>query len=245
MSEPNGKPPPAIWGWFRARPTRWLKRLAVALLIFVAGLHLYALALAVLPSPGTILMAQRSFSEETIWRNITPLEEISPNVVRAVIAAEDTGFCSHPGVDFEAVRVAWREWRAGEGLRGASTISQQTAKNLFFWNGGGLPRKAGDAWMAMFTDTVWGKRRVMEHYLNVAEWGDGIFGIEAAARLRFNKRARDLTQREAALLAAVLPNPNRWRVDPPGPYVRSRAATIQARMGVVRRDGLDSCVLGN
>jgi len=86
---------------------------------------------------------------------------------------------------------------------------------------------------------------MMEHYLNVAEWGDGIFGIEAAARLRFNKRASDLTEREAALLAAVLPSPNRWRVDPPGPYVRSRAATIQARMATVRRDGLDACVLSD
>lgn len=243
MSEPNGARAPAIWDRLSFRPRLWIRRLLLGLVGYLLALHLYALILSVLPAPGTILMAQRGFSEETIWRNITPLEEISPHVIRAVIAAEDTGFCNHAGVDFEAVQTAWEEWRAGEGLRGASTISQQTAKNIFFWNGGGLPRKAGDAWMALVTDKLWGKPRVMEHYLNVAEWGDGIFGIEAAARIRFNKRAADLTEREAALLAAVLPSPNRWRVDPPGPYVRSRAATIQARMAVVRRDALDICVL--
>jgi len=241
----NGATPPPIWRRFEVRLKLWLKRLAQLVALYLLALHLYALSLTVLPAPGTILMGQRHFSEDTVWRNLVEIEEVSPNVIRAVIAAEDSGFCSHSGVDFEAVKTAWDEWRDGEGLRGASTISQQTAKNIFFWNGGSLPRKVGDAWMALVTDQVWGKRRVMEHYLNVAEWGDGIFGIEAAARLRFNKRANDLTELEAALLAAVLPSPNRWRVDPPGPYVRSRAATIQARMGVVRRDGLDACVLGD
>ncbi|MEM9739981.1 MAG: monofunctional biosynthetic peptidoglycan transglycosylase [Pseudomonadota bacterium] len=245
MSKPSGAPPPAIWSRFEFRPGRWLKRLVQALAAYLLLLHVYALSLSIAPVPGTILMAQRSVTEDTVWRNRVALEDVSPNVIRAVIAAEDTGFCAHSGVDFEAVQTAWTEWRAGEGLRGASTITQQTAKNVFFWNGGGLPRKVGDAWMALVVDQAWGKRRVMEHYLNVAEWGDGIFGIEAAARIRFNMRASDLSRRQAALLAAVLPSPNRWRVDPPGPYVRSRAATIEARMGVVRRDRLDACVLGD
>lgn len=207
------------------------------------GVHLYALALILLPAPGTPLMVQRMAEGETVRRSAVPLDEISPHLVRAVIAAEDSGFCTHNGVDPEAIALAIEEYRAGKGLRGASTITQQTAKNLFLWNGGGLLRKAGDAWMAVFIDFAWSKRRVMEHYLNVAEWGDGLFGAEAAARARFGKPASDLTVREAALLAAVLPSPNRWRLDPPGPYVRQRAATLEARMRVVSSEGLDTCVL--
>lgn len=207
-------------------------------------LHAYALALIILPVPGTLVMAERAMSGETVRRKPVPLEQISPNLVRAVIAAEDSRFCQHHGVDTEAIDQALEEYRKGEGLRGASTITQQTAKNVFFWNGGGVPRKLGDMWMGTFIDGVWGKRRVMEAYLNVAEWGDGLFGAEAAARARFGKSAADLTEREAALLAAVLPSPNKWRVDPPGPYVSQRAGTLQARMRVVRNEGLAECVLG-
>ena len=231
------------WPEFRFRPLKWTWRLLQAFAIYLVGLHLYAALLIFLDPPATILMAQRGLEGETILYHPASLSDISPNLVRAVIAAEDTKFCQHNGVDINAMELAIAEWRAGEGLRGASTITQQTAKNVFFWNGGGLPRKVGDAWMALVIDTGWGKRRVMETYLNVAEWGDGMFGAEAAARNRFGKRAADLTPYEAAYLAAVLPSPNKWRVDPPGPYVRSRAATIRARMEVVRRDGLDACVL--
>ncbi|MCL4128883.1 UNVERIFIED_CONTAM: hypothetical protein GTU68_030832 [Idotea baltica] len=173
------------------------------------------------------------------------IENISPHLVRAVIAAEDSRFCQHGGVDTKAIRKAIDEHKAGKGLRGASTITQQSAKNVFFWNGGGFLRKAGDAWMATVVDFVWGKRRVMEVYLNVAEWGDGLFGAEAAAQARFGKSAADLTEREAALLAAVLPSPNKWRVDPPGPYVSKRAGTLQARMRVVAGEKLDACVWGD
>ncbi len=208
------------------------------------GVHLYGLALMVLPAPGTLLMVQRLAEGETVRRHAVPLDDISPHLVRAVIAAEDSGFCSHHGVDPGAIVLAIDEYRAGKGLRGASTITQQTAKNLFLWNGGGLLRKGGEAWMAVFIDFAWSKRRVMEHYLNVAEWGDGLFGAEAAARARFGKPARDLTVREAALLAAVLPSPNRWRLDPPGPYVRQRALTLEARMRVVAGEGLDACLHG-
>lgn len=232
--------------WIFSRSTwagllRWTWRSILALFLMV---HLYALILKWVDPPGTILIGQRNLELGETWRNTVKLEDISPHLIRAVIAAEDSGFCAHSGVDFEAMQVAIEEWRAGEGLRGASTITQQAAKNVFFWNGGGAPRKAGDAWMGLVIDKVWGKRRVMETYLNVAEWGDGIFGIEAASRIRFNKTAAQLTRREAALLAAVLPSPNRWRVDPPGPYVSRRAGTLQARMNVVESDGLDACILG-
>lgn len=223
---------------------RWVRIIVKFLAGVFIGLHLYALALIVLPTPGTFLMGQRTIEGANVRRDSVPLTLISPHLVRAVIAAEDTRFCEHEGVDPDAIRTAIKEYEAGKGLRGASTITQQTAKNVFFWNGGGAPRKAGDMWMALFIDWSWGKRRVMETYLNVAEWGDGLFGAEAAAQARFGKSAADLTEREAALLAAVLPSPNKWRVDPPGTYVAQRAGTIQARMRVVANQKLDACVWG-
>jgi monofunctional biosynthetic peptidoglycan transglycosylase len=211
--------------------------------LFVA-VHIYALILFFAPVPGTANMAGRVLQGTTVYHTWVPIEQVSPHLVRAVIAAEDTRFCSHNGVDVEAIKTALDERDQGGRLRGASTLTQQTAKNVFLWNGGGLPRKAGEAWMAVFIDGFWGKRRVLEMYLNVAEWGDGLYGAEAAAYGRFGKPARELTAFEAARLAAVLPSPNKWRANPAGPYVRSRTATIQARMKLVERDGLDTCVLG-
>ena len=214
---------------------------------FLAGLfvtvHIYALILFFAPVPGTANMAGRVLQGTPIYHTWTPIEEISPHLVRAVIAAEDTRFCAHSGVDVDAIRTALDERESKGRLRGASTLTQQTAKNVFLWNGGGMARKAGEAWMAVFIDGFWGKDRVLEMYLNVAEWGDGLYGAEAAAYGRFGKPARELTRFEAARLAAVLPSPNKWRANPAGPYVRQRTRTIQARMNVVERDGLDDCVL--
>ena len=231
----------------KARPRRSLLtcvRWAIKFLLGVfVGVHIYALVLKAVPIPGTVLMTQRAWEGETLRRKMVSIDDISPNLVLAVIAAEDTRFCDHNGVDPEAIEKAITEYQSGKGLRGASTITQQTAKNVFLWNGGGMARKLVEAWMAVFIDSMWGKRRVMEAYLNVAEWGDGIFGAEAAAQARFGKSAADLTEREAALLAAVLPSPNKWRLDPPGPYVSKRAGTLQARMRVVASEGLASCVL--
>ena len=214
---------------------------------FLAGLfvtiHIYALILFFAPVPGTANMAGRALQGTPLYHTWTPIEEISPHLVRAVIAAEDTRFCEHSGVDMDAIRTALDERETKGRLRGASTLTQQTAKNVFFWNGGGVARKAGEAWMAVFIDGFWGKERVLEMYLNVAEWGDGLYGAEAAAYGRFGKPASELTQFEAARLAAVLPSPNKWRANPAGPYVRQRTRTIQARMNVVERDALDACVL--
>lgn len=212
--------------------------LAVAFLASILWAGAYRFA----APPGTLLMVERKFSGEIIVHPWTPLEEISPHLVTAVIAAEDSRFCLHSGIDFNAIDKAMEEAEKGARLRGASTISQQTAKNAFLSNRGGWLRKGAEAWMTVLIETLWPKRRIMEVYLNVAEWGDGLFGAEAAAQARFGKSATDLNPREAALLAAVLPNPHKWRVDPPGPYVRSRAATLRARMGQVRRDELDACV---
>lgn len=207
------------------------------------GSILWVAAYRVLPAPFSFVMLERSLDGATISKTWTPIEEISPNLVRAVIAAEDSRFCLHNGLDFAAIDEALEERKNGEKRRGASTISQQTAKNAFLWNGGGWARKAAEAWFTLVVETLWPKRRIMEVYLNLAEWGDGNFGAGAAAKARFQTRAADLTREEAALLAAVLPSPNKWRAVDPGPYVRSRAATIRKRMDIVRRDGLDQCVL--
>ncbi|MEX0644383.1 MAG: monofunctional biosynthetic peptidoglycan transglycosylase [Parvularculaceae bacterium] len=193
--------------------------------------------------PGTLVMLERSLEGEKVNHAWTPLEEISPNLVLAVIAAEDSRFCQHAGIDLNAIEEAVYENKHGKRRRGASTISQQTAKNAFLWNGGGWARKGAEAWFTLVMEILWPKRRIIEVYLNIAEWGDGHFGAEAAARARFKKSAKDLTKGEAALLAAVLPSPNRWRVDPPGPYVRGRAAMLRKRMDRVRLDGLASCVI--
>ena len=195
------------------------------------------------PPPGTLVMLDRKLGGDVIIHPWTKIEDISPNLIYAVIAAEDSRFCLHNGIDFSAIDAALDERKRGGKQRGASTISQQTAKNAFLWNGGGWARKGAEAWFTMVMETFWPKRRIMEVYLNVAEWGDGLFGAEAAAQARFGKSAKDLTKDEAALLAAVLPSPNKWRVDPPGPYVRGRASMLRKRMDRVRYDGLAACVL--
>lgn len=217
---------------------------ALALVALIFGSILWAGVYRFAAPPGTLVMLARKMSGDVIIHPWTRLEEISPNLVTAVIAAEDSRFCLHNGLDFAAIDTALGERKNGGRRRGASTLSQQAAKNAFLFNGGGWPRKGAEAWFTLVVETLWGKRRIMEVYLNIAEWGDGYFGAEAAARARFGKSAKDLTKHEAALLAAVLPSPNKWRVDPPGPYVRARAAMLRKRMERVRIDGLAACVLG-
>ena len=205
-------------------------------------MHLYALALRIMPVPGTILMAQRAMAGETIQKDWTAIEDISPNLPRAILGGEDSRFCDHHGIDFQAVKDAISDNAKGGRQRGGSTLTQQTSKNVFLWNGGGYARKAVEAWFTLYTNAVWGKRRTLEIYLNVAEWGDGIFGAEAAAQARFGKAAKDLTAREAALLAAVLPSPNKWRLDPPSSYVNGRANILMQRAEIIRTSGYDSCL---
>lgn len=222
---------------------RIFTRIMLGLCAVFLALHLWSLSHAVIPVQGTLNMVMRP-DGAALRRNWIPIERISPHLVRAVIAAEDSRYCAHGGIDFDAVEEAIADNKSGGRQRGGSTLTQQTAKNVFLWNGGGYARKAVEAWFALYIDSVWTKRRTLEVYLNIAEWGDGIFGAEAAAQARFEKSAADLTRHEAALLAAVLPSPNKWRIDPPGPYVSGRAATLQQRAQVVEGDGLDACVLG-
>lgn len=213
---------------------------------FVLGLIVMGLVFIVVyrfaPVNGTVLMGVRSLEGQEVRQEWVPLEEISPNLVRAVIASEDFKFCRHIGFDFGEIKAAWADFQNGEELRGASTISQQTAKNAFLWPGRDPVRKVVEAGFTVPMELLYPKRRIMEIYLNVAEWGDGLFGAEAAAQARFGKPASALTRREAALLATVLPSPNKWRVDPPGPYVRQRSRTVEARMRTVEAEGFDACV---
>lgn len=232
------------------RGSGWLLRLVAAVMVITVIFPVaWVLLYGVFEAPGTILMAQRAMQGENVRRTARPLEAISPHLVRAVIAAEDARFCAHNGFDVEAIQKAVKyneraRERGSNKRRGASTVSQQTAKNLFLWPQRSWVRKGLEVYFTVLVESLWSKRRIMEAYLNAAEWGDGIFGAEAAAQARFGKSARDLTASEAARLAAVLPSPNKWSVNSPGPYVRGRARAIMARASVVRADGLASCVLG-
>ncbi|MFP5297186.1 MAG: monofunctional biosynthetic peptidoglycan transglycosylase [Alphaproteobacteria bacterium] len=230
------------------RPKR-KRPLLTALLALGLLLLSGVVAYAVVPPPVTFLMTSRLIEGEGVSRRWRSLDEISPRLVEAVIAAEDSTFCSHRGFDMKAIEQALkanaRAEKRGRGrIRGGSTISQQTAKNVFLWPGRDWVRKGLEAGYTILIETVWGKRRIMEVYLNVAEWGPGVYGAEAAARHWFDKGADELTSREAARLAAILPSPRRYNASAPGPYVRRRASRIQAAMGTVRNDGLASCVLG-
>ncbi|MCS6966226.1 MAG: monofunctional biosynthetic peptidoglycan transglycosylase, partial [Candidatus Kapabacteria bacterium] len=161
--------------------------------------------------------------------------EISPWLFRALIAAEDARFLQHYGFDWHAIEQAQRrnERLRGRRLYGASTISMQTAKNAFLLPTRTYIRKAFEAYFTVLIETFWGKRRILEVYANIVEWGNGMYGTGAAARRYFGKSARELSPHEAALLAAVLPNPRRWSPAAPTPYIQRRSAWVRARMGIV------------
>ena len=195
------------------------------------------------PPPVTILMIQRSLEGKGISRTWRPLDEMSPALIRSVIAAEDAGFCSHRGFDFEAMQEAWAHNERSDRVRGGSTISQQTAKNVFLWPQRSYLRKGLEAGFTVLIEVGWGKHRILEVYLNTIEWGPGIYGAEAAARRNFGVGADRLTPAQAARLAAILPSPLKWRAARPGPYVKRRSGRIGAAAGTIRRDGLADCVL--
>jgi len=227
----------------RKRYGLFITSVSVLFIAFVLAPVTWALAYLFFDPPSTVLMMQRAAEGQTIRHYPVPLNRMSPHIVRSVIAAEDANFCAHDGFDIEAIQDALESNRRGRNLRGGSTISQQTAKNLFLWPDRGWVRKGFETYFTALIEFMWPKRRVMEAYLNNIEWGDGNFGVEAAARARFGVSAGDLTPLQAARLAAVLPSPNRWRADNPGPYVRGRASTIVARAREVRTSGAASCVL--
>ncbi len=200
------------------------------LLILLLGPPVLLLIYRFLPVPITPLMLIRLAEGEGLQKDWVTLDQIAPALREAVVAAEDNRFCEHWGFDWQALGEVVEELRSGGRPRGASTITMQTAKNLFLWPERSLLRKALEAWITPQIELLWPKRRIIEVYLNVVEFGPGIYGAEAAARFHFAKPARDLTRREAALLAAILPSPRKWSAGRPGPYVQRRAATILRRI---------------
>jgi monofunctional glycosyltransferase len=219
------------------RVTRFLWTMLLAVVLFWAGL---LLLYRFVNPPVTPLMLVRLADHAAIVHRSVPLARVSRDLVRAVVVAEDGRFCSHWGIDLDAVGDALEEAADGGRMRGASTITMQLARNIFLWPGGGFLRKGIEAPLAAALDAAWPKRRILEVYLNVAEWGPGVYGIEAAARTHFGVDARNLSRSQAARLAAILPSPRKWKANPPGAYVASRAATIEARMAYA--DGYLGCL---
>lgn len=224
------------------RPTAFARlRYIVAVLFGVTVLFPVALVVLfryVQPPATPLMMLQKG----RVTQNWVPLQAISPNLVRAVIAAEDDNFCFHDGFDWKAIDKARESNAAGKRLRGASTISQQTAKNLFLLPDRTWTRKSIEAYLTVLLEALWPKRRILETYLNIAEWGPDRFGAEAAAKANFGKSAWQLTALEAARLATILPNPRQYRADVPGPFVSRQSDVILARMAEVKRDKLDACI---
>ena len=209
----------------------------------IVGFILLSLLLVIVfrfvPVPITATML---FDGESLTKDWEPLSNIDRNLVDAAIAGEDGKFCSHSGFDQEAIEKAIQRNMRGGRIRGGSTISQQTAKNVFLWQNGGYFRKGLEAWFTFLIENLWGKRRIMEVYLNVAETGIGTYGAEAGAQRYYNHSAGRLTRTEAARMIAALPLPKERSVVGPSGFVRRYGNTIAARIGVVRRDGLDSCI---
>lgn len=217
-----------------------IARFLAKIILWFIGLSLaLVLVFKFVPPPVTATMMM---DENSITKDWESLSNIDRNLVTAVIAAEDGKYCSHDGFDREAIEKAIARNAKGGRIRGGSTISQQTAKNVFLWQGGGYVRKGFEAWFTFLIEKIWGKRRIMEVYLNVAETGIGTYGAEAGAQRYFNHSAAQLSKTEAARMAAALPLPKKRSVANPTGFTRRYGNTIAARMGVVRRDGLDSCV---
>lgn len=180
--------------------------------------------------PVSTLMLARWVTFQPVTRDWTPLSAISPRLVRAVVLAEDARFCLHSGVDWDALRNVLEAADEDGPARGASTLTMQTAKNLFLWHGRSYVRKALELPLAIWLELVWPKERVIEVYLNIAEWGDGIFGAEAASQAAFGKSASSLSFREAALLARALPNPLQRSAEKPDASQQARAASLLRRL---------------
>ncbi len=209
---------------------RGVASLVLAICVWVATYALIA-------PPTTPYILSEGLTHGTIHRTWVPADEIAPVMFRSVVAAEDANFCLHWGFDMRQLRAAIAEG----GNRGASTLTQQTVKNVWLWHGRSWPRKALEALFTPVVEAFWSKRRILEIYLNVAEFDTGVFGIEAAARHHFGKSARELTLSEAALLAAVLPNPKERQAVNPSTATKRRAAAIADGAATIQRDGRADC----
>jgi len=219
-----------------------LRILAKTVFGFVAISVALTLLYRFVPPPVTVTMLVDGNGITKDWQ---PLSRIDRNMVAAAIAAEDGKFCTHKGFDTDAIEKAFERNAAGGRLRGGSTISQQTAKNVFLWQGDGWTRymrKGLEVWFTFLIENLWDKRRIMEVYLNVAETGIGTYGVEAGAQRYWGKSASNLTRTEAGRMAAALPSPKTRSVKSPSGFTRRYGNTIAARIGTVKTQGLDSCV---
>ena len=218
----------------RLRPGRWLLRAVCA--VFVLMVFLVVLYSVVNP-PTTIYMAQESRRLGGIEHKWVPLKNVAPVMARSVVAAEDANFCNHWGFDLAAIRTAIEE---GSG-RGASTISQQVVKNVYLWHGRNWSRKALEALMTPLVEALWSKRRIIEVYLNVVEFDEGVFGVDAAARHYFGVAPDALSDVQAARLAAILPLPKERSASNPSKSVRRRAAAVLDGAATIKADGRATC----
>jgi monofunctional biosynthetic peptidoglycan transglycosylase len=218
---------------------RWLLKAAVIFVVVtVAWVGVYRFV----PPPFTFTMLGDVLAGHGATKDWMSLSQMDPNMARAAIAGEDGRFCRHSGFDFGAIANAAKRNAQGGRIRGGSTISQQTAKNAFLFQGGSYVRKAFEAYFTVLIEALWGKRRIMEVYLNIAETGIGTYGANAAAQRYFGHSAAHLTPTEAGRIAAVLPLPKkRAAIDPHG-FVRRHGNTLSRYVGTVRRDGLDACL---
>lgn len=210
-----------------------LLKTAKGLTVLMALSLIPVILLRWIPSPGSALMVERWFefrqdnSPIEIRRQWVPYNSISDGMKMAVIAGEDQRFAEHFGFDLSAIKAAVEHNRQGGSLRGASTLTQQVAKNQFLWSGRSWPRKALEAWFTLWIEVLWPKQRILEIYLNIVEWDEGVFGVQAAAQHHFGTDASYLSDRQAAQLAAVLPNPREWSAADPPTHVQRRANWIQ------------------
>lgn len=212
------------------------------ILYFIIGSVIWVAAYRFIPPPVTLTMLGDVLAGHSINKDWMSLRTMDPDMARAAIAGEDGNFCSHGGFDRRAILNAAKRNARGGRIRGGSTISQQTAKNAFLWQGGGYLRKGLEAWFTLLVETVWGKKRIMEVYLNIAETGIGTYGANAGAQRYFGHDASELTPTEAGRIAAVLPLPKKRDAVTPGGFTRRHGNRLAANVGVVRRDALDACL---
>jgi monofunctional biosynthetic peptidoglycan transglycosylase len=224
---------------FGARLLGWIIKLILVVLI---GSVLWVLAYRFVNPPITATMLGDLLAGRGAKRDWMPIGEIDRDMVRAAIGAEDSKFCSHNGFDVEAIEDAIKRNASGGRIRGGSTISQQTAKNAFLWQGGGYIRKGAEAWFTLLIENLWPKRRIMEVYLNLAETGIGTYGVNAGAQRYFDHDASAMSRTEAARIAAVLPLPKKRGAVAPKGFTRRYGNSITGRIGIVARNGLDACV---
>ena len=222
-----------------ARLIGWIVKLIFALIIISV---LWVLAYRFINPPITATMIGDEIAGRGATRSWMPISQIDRDMVRAAIAGEDGKFCSHHGFDFKAMENAMQRNASGGRIRGGSTISQQAAKNAFLWQGGGYARKGVEAWFTFLIEHLWGKRRIMEVYLNVAETGIGTYGVNAGAQRYFGHDASAMSPSEAARIAAVLPLPKEREALAPKGFTRRYGNIITARIPVVARDALDACI---